>query len=190
MTARFRLGCDIGGTFTDFVLLDESSGAFRVDKVLTTPDDPSRAVDDGLGDLDRDDPGFLSRATQVVHGTTLVINAVIERKGARTGLITTRGFRDVLAIGREKRYDAYDLRISFPEPLVPRQRRLEIDARMHASGRVLEALDEAQVRDAVSALHDAGVEALAVSLLHAWRNGDNELAVGDIAARVVPDLAV
>jgi len=181
------LGSDIGGTFTDFALLDEESGEIHVHKRLTTPSDPSDAVADGMAALA---PAALGGVTAHVHGTTLVINAVIERKGAITGLITTRGFRDVLAIGREKRYDAYDLRISFPEPLVPRQRRLEVDARMHASGRVLAELDGAQVRDAITALREQGVEALAVCLLHAWRNGDHERAVRDIAAQVAPDLAI
>jgi len=181
------LGSDIGGTFTDFALLDEQSGEVRVHKRLTTPADPSEAVAAGMAAFD---PAALVGVTAHVHGTTLVINAVIERKGARTGLITTRGFRDVLAIGREKRYDAYDLRISFPEPLVPRQRRLEVDARMHASGRVLAALDEAGAREAIAALRDRGVDALAVCLLHAWRNGDHERALRDLAAEIAPDLAV
>jgi N-methylhydantoinase A len=181
------LGSDIGGTFTDFALLDESSGEIRIHKRLTTPSDPSAAVAAGIAAFDAQ---RLRDVGTHVHGTTLVINAVIERKGARTGLITTSGFRDVLAIGREKRYDAYDLRISFPEPLVPRQRRMEIRERLHASGRVLEALDAASVRAALSALLEQGIESLAVSLLHAYRNPAHELAVRAIVAEMAPDLPV
>ena len=183
----YVLGSDIGGTFTDFALLDEQSGDIRIHKRLTTPSDPSGAVAEGMACFD---PEALAQVTAHVHGTTLVINAVIERKGARTGLVTTTGFRDVLAIGREKRYDAYDLRISFPEPLVPRQRRMEISARMHASGRVLQAVDVAQVREVIRALADQGVQSLAVCLLHAWRDAQHEQAVRDIVAQVAPELPV
>src|SRR5690606_39868564 len=102
----------------------------------------------------------------MVHGTTLVINAVIERKGSKTGLITTKGFRDVLEIGREKRFDAYDLQIEFPQPLVPRYLRLEVDERIHASGQVLKALDETQVRGVVSELLSQGCASIAVCLIN------------------------
>jgi len=181
------LGSDIGGTFTDFALLDEASGEIRIHKRLTTPRDPSAAVAAGMGSFG---DAALAGVGVHVHGTTLVVNAVIERKGARTGLITTTGFRDVLAIGREKRYDAYDLRISFPEPLVPRQRRLEVGARMHASGRELAPLDATEVRATIQELVEQGVESLAVCLLHAWRNGAHEQAVAEIAAEVAPGLPV
>lgn len=181
------LGSDIGGTFTDFALLDERSGDIRIHKRLTTPGDPSDAMAAGMTAFDA---AALADVSAHVHGTTLVINAVIERKGARTGLITTAGFRDVLAIGREKRYDAYDLRIAFPEPLVARQRCLEVAARMHASGRVLTPLNEDEVAAAVHALLADGVETLAVCLLHAWRNGEHERAVRDIAAQIAPALPV
>ena len=118
------IGCDIGGTFTDFILIDEATGQIEVDKVLTTPADPSDAVEEGLRNLEEVANGCVASAGTLVHGTTLVINAVIERKGAKTGLITTRGFRDVLEIGREKRYYGNDLQITFPEPLIPRPLRV------------------------------------------------------------------
>jgi len=181
------LGSDIGGTFTDFALLDESTGAIHIHKRLTTPADPSDAVAAGIATFDAD---ALRGVSTHVHGTTLVINAVIERKGARTGLITTVGFRDVLAIGREKRYDAYDLRISFPEPLVPRQRRMEIDERLHASGQVLQPLDEHGARAAVTRLLEQGIESLAVALLHAYRNPTHEQAIRDIVTEMAPDLPI
>jgi len=187
---RYRLGCDIGGTFTDFVLLDETSGAFRVDKVLTTPADPSLAVDHGLDHLDGQAPGFLARSGQVVHGTTLVINAVLERKGARTALITTEGFRDVLAMRREIRYDLYDVAAAYPVPLVARPLRREVRERVTADGAVREPLDEAGAGALLDALAAEGVESVAVSLLHAYANPCHEHALRALAARRAPRLSV
>ncbi len=184
------LGSDIGGTFTDFVEVDEESGRIEVYKTLTTPDDPSRAIEQGVDELTSRQGRTAKALDVVVHGTTLVINAVIERKGARTGLITTRGFRDVLEIGREKRFDAYDLQIEFPVPLVPRYLRIEIDERMHATGAVLVPLDEASVRTAVRALLDEDCEAIAVCLLHSYRNPAHERRVRDIARAMAPGVPV
>ena len=116
----YRLGCDIGGTFTDFVLVNDETGEFRINKCLTTPGDPSDAVEQGIRELLERTPGFMPKISELIHGTTLVINAIIERKGSKTGLITTRGFRDVLELGRELRYDAYDIFAEYPLPLVPR----------------------------------------------------------------------
>ena len=110
MSERFyRLGCDIGGTFTDFVLLNDKTGEMRINKCLTTPSDPSDAVEQGIRQLEDVTPGFVQALDEVIHGTTLVINSIIERKGAKTGLITTKGFRDVLELGREIRYAPYDV---------------------------------------------------------------------------------
>ena len=114
-----RLGCDIGGTFTDFVLVDDESGQVLVHKCLTTPGDPSDAIETGILTLAKRVPGFLAELDEVIHGTTLVINAIIERKGARTGLITTAGFRDVLELGREIRYAPYDIFPSILNRLCP-----------------------------------------------------------------------
>ncbi|MFC4278291.1 hydantoinase/oxoprolinase family protein [Achromobacter aloeverae] len=180
------IGSDIGGTFTDFVEVNEADGNVRVYKTLTTPDDPSRAIDQGVQALTAGRDGAARTVDVMVHGTTLVINAVIERKGARTGLITTRGFRDVLEIGREKRFDAYDLQIEFPVPLVPRYMRMEVDERLHASGAVVTPLDEDSVRRAIQALKDEGCESLAVCLLHAYRNPAHERRIADIARQMMP----
>jgi N-methylhydantoinase A len=133
---KYRLGCDIGGTFTDFVLLDEETGAFEMGKVLTTPDDPSEAVDAGIGDLLERVPRFLEQTENVIHGTTLVINAIIQRQGARTALITTKGFRDIIAMRREMRYDTHDIAAVFPAPIVSRAWRREVDERVHGDGRI------------------------------------------------------
>jgi N-methylhydantoinase A len=184
------LGSDIGGTFTDFVQVDETSGSIDVYKCLTTPKDPSLAIDEGVRAL-ADKHGRTAAAVQaMVHGTTLVINAVIERKGARTGLITTRGFRDVLEIGREKRFDAYDLQIEFPAPLVPRRLRMEVGGRLHVSGAELEPLDEASVREAVRALLANDCESIAVCLIHSYANPAHERRVGAIVAEMAPQVSV
>ncbi len=184
------LGSDIGGTFTDFVEVDEDSGRIEVYKCLTTPADPSQAIEEGVRVLTERQGRTAGAIDAMVHGTTLVINAVIERKGARTGLVTTRGFRDVLEIGREKRFDAYDLQIEFPEPIVPRYLRLEVIERMHATGAVLTPLDEASARAALRELLDAGCESIAVCLLHSYRNPAHERRIGEISLEMAPHIPV
>jgi N-methylhydantoinase A len=185
-----RIGIDVGGTFTDFVLLDDATGRSRTYKCLTTPRDPSDAIEEGLRALSRDDPGCVEALEEVIHGTTLVINAIIERKGARTGLLATRGFRDVLELGREIRYAAYDAFAQMPEPLVPRERRLEVDERLRADGSVLAPLDEAQARGAVRALKALGVESVAVCLLNSFENPAHELALKKMLAEELPGVSL
>ena len=156
--ARYRFGFDIGGTFTDFVLMEVASGRTATYKTLTTPGDPSLAVLEGWHALLAETGADPAAVEQSVHGTTLITNAVIERDGATTGLITTKGFRDTLELRREMRYDIYDLLITLPEPLVPRPLRLELDERVDASGgvRIAPRLSELEpIRDAFRA---AGVE--------------------------------
>lgn len=184
------LGSDIGGTFTDFVEVDETSGKVEVFKCLTTPADPSQAIEQGVRELTQRQGRTAKAIDVMVHGTTLVINAVIERKGAKTGLITTKGFRDVLEIGREKRFDAYDLQIEFPEPLVPRHMRMEVSERLHASGTVIEVLDEATVRAAVGSLMAQGCESIAIVLLHSYANPTHERRVGEIARELAPGVSI
>ena len=181
------LGSDIGGTFTDFALVDGETGNIRIHKRLTTPDDPSVAVEAGVASLLNGDATDL--ATHI-HGTTLVINAVIERKGARTGLITTEGFCDVIEIGREKRYDGWDLKISFPEPLVERALRLEAIERVHADGRVLKTLDREALKETIAALLREGIESIAVCLLHSYKNPIHEQAVRAAIEELAPDLPI
>ena len=130
-----RLGCDIGGTFTDFVVIDDADGTIRLEKVLTTPAEPERGIFNGVDQLEGVEPGLLRDAASVVHGTTLVINALIERKGSRTALITTAGFRDILEMRSELRYDVYDMQIEYPESRVPRLLRFEVEERVAASER-------------------------------------------------------
>lgn len=188
MTAT--LGSDIGGTFTDFALVDREKGTVAIHKRLTTPDDPSFAVADGLRAMAIDHADSLSRLATHIHGTTLVTNAVIERKGARTGLITTEGFRDILAIGREKRYDGWDLKISFPEPLVERAARVEVVERVHSSGRILTPLDKESVREAVRELLRQDVESIAICLLHGYKNPLHERAVEAVVREMAPDMPI
>ncbi len=187
---RFRAGIDIGGTFTDFVLFDETAAAIRLHKCLTTPDDPSKAALEGLGDLVAAAGISVSDIGEIVHGTTLVTNAVIERKGAPLGLITTQGFRDVLEIGTEQRYDIYDLFLTFPKPLVNRGLRLEVVERIGADGGVIIPLDEASVLRAVDRLAANKVEAIAVCLMHSYRNPDHERRVREIILRHYPSISV
>ena len=190
MKSRYRLGCDIGGTFTDFVLLDETTGECAFEKVLTTAADPSAAVDQGLGKLSARHPEFVGATEHVIHGTTLVINAVIERRGARTALITTRGFRDVLEMRREIRYDIYDLAAVYPTPLVERHLRREVAERVSSDGRCLRPLDEAEAVDVIDRLAHEGIESVAVCLLHAYANADHERMIERLASRHYPSLAI
>ncbi|EFH13423.1 hydantoinase B/oxoprolinase family protein [Teichococcus cervicalis] len=187
---RWRIGFDIGGTFTDFILYDSAAGSVRLHKRLTTPHDPSIAALQGLEELVAMGGIALADVGEIIHGTTLVTNAVIERKGAKLGLITTEGFRDILEMGTEQRYDIYDLFLGFPEPLVPRDLRLEVPERMDRDGNAVTALDEGAVRDALRLLVEQGVEAVAVCLLNAYRNPAHEKRVGEIARGEFPLLSV
>ncbi len=187
---NYRLGCDIGGTFTDFVLVNDTTGEFHINKCLTTPGDPSDAVEQGILEMLERTPGFMPGIAEIIHGTTLVINAIIERKGAKTGLITTRGFRDVLELGRELRYDAYDIFAEYPLPLVPRSLRHEVTERIASDGRVIRALDETEARTVLKTLVDLGIESLAVCLINAYENPIHEKQLKGLVAREVPDLSL
>jgi N-methylhydantoinase A len=186
-----RLGIDIGGTFTDFVMAGDGVSGLAVHKRLTTPDDPSRAVLEGAEALLARHGLGMREVAEIVHGTTLVTNAVIERRGAVTGMLVTRGFVDALEMGLEQRYDLFDLRLRFAPPVVGRRCRAEIDERVAHDGTVVTAIDLAATTDAIAALIDAhGIEALAVCFLNAYVNPVHEQAVRDLAARAFPSLHV
>ena len=186
----YRVGIDIGGTFTDLILMDEATGERAIGKVLTTPQDPSVGAMQGLREL-LDARGIRAAdITHVIHGTTLVANALIERKGARAGLITTRGFGDVLEMGREKRYDIYDLFLEMPEPLIPRPHRMEVTERVLADGAVRTPLDERDARAAAERLAAAGVESVAVCFLHSYRNPAHEHRMRELLQQAAPGLFV
>ena len=189
-TGDWRVGVDIGGTFTDIVLWDSADGQLIIDKVLTTPDDPSRAVLEGVRQVLGTAGLEAKNLGSVIHGTTLVANALIERKGVATGLITTAGFRDVLEIGREWRYDLFDLDIEMPRPLVPRPLRLEAEERIAPDGAVITPLNADALRPVIRELRDAGVASLAVCLLHAYVNPAHEQQIADIVAAEWPEVAL
>ncbi len=187
----YRMGVDIGGTFTDFALYDESARTVSIHKRLTTPEDPARAVLAGIETLLAEAGVAVTDVAGVVHGTTLVTNAVIERRGAKTGMLVTAGFRDLLDMGLETRYDLFDLRLAFPPPLVPRALRREVDERVRHDGTIERPLDGACALDAAAELvAGEGVEALAVCLLHAYANPTHEEAIGAALAEALPELAV
>ncbi len=167
---QILVGVDTGGTFTDIVLLQE--GEIRIHKVLSTPDDPSSAILQGLAQL-----GVAQDLDVLVHGSTVATNAVLEHKGAVTGLITTAGFRDVLEIGRQTRPRLYAINVQKVPPLVPRSLRLEVNERLNERGEVLVELDEASLYEAIRTLQEAGVEAVAISLLFSFTNPAHERIV-------------
>ncbi|MFN2644934.1 MAG: hydantoinase/oxoprolinase N-terminal domain-containing protein, partial [Burkholderiales bacterium] len=185
----FSIGVDIGGTFTDVVLI-EDSGAVHVAKGIST----TRAYEQGIFTLVE---RLLTELTleagdcrAVVHGTTVATNAIIERKGARTGLITTRGFRDVLELRRIRIPKLYDLEWEKPEPLVPRFLRVEADERVTHKGEVFSPLDKDSVRRAMAALRQQGVESVAVSLINAYANPAHEQGVREVLRDVAPEVHV
>ncbi len=185
----YRIGFDVGGTFTDFVL-QSPTGELATAKRLTTYPDPSEACLAGLDELVARHRVDWADVAQVVHGTTLGSNVVIERKARGVGLLTTRGFRDVLVIGRQKRYQVYDLQIEKPPPLIPRRLIAEVTERVLADGTVRTPLDEADARRAIRELVARGVTTLAVCLLHAYLNPAHEKRLAELVAEEAPQVAV
>ncbi len=192
MAADARLAVDIGGTFTDLVV--ERTGHRGPErwtaKVLTTPQAPERGVLDGIETVLGKAGLAPHDVALLVHGTTLATNALIERKGARTALLTTEGFRDVLALGNESRYDQYDLDIVLPEPLVPRRWRVTVPERLDNEGNVLLPLDEAALRERVAVLRSQGIESLAIGFLHSFRDARHERRAAAIVHDLWPELPV
>lgn len=186
----FFIGCDVGGTFTDFVFVNPSDGKVTAGKVLTTPAEPSEAILSGIQDFVTTSGKDFNSAHQIVHGTTLGINALLERKGARTGLLVTEGFRDILDIRRCARVDMYDLGGEFPPPLIARQDRREVKERMSGDGIVITKLDEDHVRSQVRALLSENVESIAVCTLHSYLNPEHEKRIAEIISEIAPDLPV
>ena len=189
-TKLYRVGVDIGGTFTDLIVVNMATGAFAVGKVLTTPADPSQAVESVLVETLQQAGIDLGAVQNLVHGTTLVTNAIIERKGAKTALLTTHGFRDSVEIGRENRYDLYDLMLEQPQPLVPRYLRFDVPQRTLADGSTLQPLDEAYVERLARELAESGIEAVAIAFLHSFTNPADERAARAAVLRAAPALRV
>ena len=185
-----RLGVDVGGTFTDFVVFDPESGSFSVGKTLTTPQDLALGIIRGTREA-AERAGFEVRdISQVTYGTTLVANLLLERKGVRVGLIATEGFRDVLETGTEQRYDMYDLTARRAEPLVPRNLRRTVRERVGWDGEVLVPLDPSSLDPILSTFEAYGVETIAVTLLHSYRNPSHERMVREYLKDRYPQYAV
>ncbi|HET7035558.1 MAG TPA: hydantoinase/oxoprolinase family protein [Thermomicrobiaceae bacterium] len=191
MANRYAVSVDVGGTFTDFVLFDMDAGqAVAFHKVLTDAARPARAVVAGWRELLQLAGASSAEVEYAVHSTTIVTNAIVERRGVKTALLTTRGFRDVLEIGIEQIYDIYDLFAPYPPPLIPRELRREVAERISRDGAVLTPLDEAEVAAVVDELAAEGAGAIAVSLIHAYRNPAHERRIGELIAARHPEIAV
>ena len=188
MSDGAKLAVDIGGTFTDLVL--EKGGERHQAKLLTTPAAPEEAVLEGTKRILAESNTPLDAVELVIHGTTLATNALIERKGAKTGLIATEGFRDSVEIAYEHRFEQYDLYMDRPTPLVPRHRRLGVSERMAADGSILLPLDEEAVVGQAHALRDEGIEALAICFLHSYMNAAHEERARELVAGELPHVAV
>lgn len=189
--ARFRVGIDIGGTFTDGTLVDSTTGEVTTSKVLSTPSNPASgfisAVEKLLATHGSIDP---TEIEHVVHATTVATNAIIEGKTATTAFITTEGFRDMLEIARQIRPSLYDLQFEKPQPLVPRQLCYEVPERLNAQGEVITPLDESVVEQVVEKIAETGVEAVAVCLLHSYRNSAHEQRIGELLRAKLPDITI
>ena len=186
-----RIGVDTGGTFTDLCAYDDATGQLHVRKVSSTPADPGQAIVRGLGELlDQIGGRGVGEVAYFAHGTTVGTNALLTGRGARTGLITTKGFRDLLELGRGRRPHMYDAQADKPEPFVPRDLRLEVTERVRHDGRVATPLDQDEVRAAVRMLRERGVVSIAVCLLYSYVRPDHERAVGDIVREEFPEAHV
>jgi N-methylhydantoinase A len=187
-TVATRLGVDIGGTFTDLVL--EVAGDRFSTKVLTTYAAPEDAIIDGTHQVCRKAGIDPSGIEQIIHGTTLATNALIERRGAKTALVTTEGFRDVIEMRTESRFEQYDLNLSLPEPLLPRHRRYTLRERIDATGAVLIPLLRADVETLALDLRNADYESIAIGLLHSYVNDAHERLIRDVFAEILPGVMI
>ncbi|HVA86930.1 MAG TPA: hydantoinase/oxoprolinase family protein [Candidatus Saccharimonadales bacterium] len=190
MTARYRIGVDIGGTFTDVTMIDEVSGEIWIDKVLTTPRDPSVGFSEGVNRIMRRASVAPEAVRYLVHATTVATNAIIEGKAAPTAFITTEGFRDMLEIARQIRPSLYDLQFEKPRPLVPRQFCFGVPERLDARGNVLVSLDENALRAVAETLRSAEIASIAVCFLHSYLNPSHEQRAGEILRDAYPEASV
>ena len=184
------IGVDVGGTFTDFFAVDPVSGRQALFKRPSTPEDPGKAILDGLREMAESTGVSLEDADRVAHGTTVATNALIQRKGGRVTLVTTEGFRDLLEIGRQVRPHMYDLQLDVPAPLVPEERRLEVSERITAGGRVVKPLKAEEIERVVDAVRATEAQSCAVCLLFAFESPEHEQAVGAALAKALPDMSL
>lgn len=190
MTFRFRLGVDVGGTFTDATLINEVTGEIHVGKVPSTPKDPSIGFMEATHRILQQTGVSPKEIGYVVHGTTVATNSIIEGKVARTGFITTDGFRDMLEIARQIRPLLYDLLFEKPKPLVPRYLCFGVPERLDAQGKVLTPLDESAVKQVAEKLREERVEAIALCFLHSYVNPSHEQQAGEILRKTFPEAVV
>lgn len=184
------VGVDVGGTFTDFYAFERSSKTIRVHKTPSTPDNPAKAIIAGLEHLGQSGAVPLEAVTRLAHGTTVATNALIQRKGGTVAVVTTRGFRDLLEIGRQVRPRMYDLKADYPPPLAKREHRFEITERIGAAGEVITPLDESEIDALVEQIRGIGAQACAVCLLFAYANAEHEQRIGEILRARLPDVAI
>ena len=190
MANEFRLGVDIGGTFTDFSVVNNTTGSVTVEKMLTSSSRPEDAVLRGVELLAQKVPGLFEDLSEVIHATTLITNVILERKGSKTGLLTTAGFRDILEIGREVRYDIFDMFIRLPVPIVPRKSRLCVSERILADGSILEPLNVEDVTEAANKFQAMKLEAVAIAFLHSYRNPSHEVEAANILRKLMPGVTL
>src|SRR5262250_1860896 len=188
--SQLLIGIDVGGTFTDFFFYDFFSRRTETEKLLTNPSAPEKSIVEGIRNgLNR--LGARGQDIQsVIHGTTLIVNAIIEQKGSRTGLLTTKGFRDIIEARKEKRYDLYDLGLELPAPLVLRRHRIGVAERLDSNGEILTPLDEKEVQSAVEHLKAVGIESLAICFLHSYRNPIHENKAAELIRNRFPSLPI
>jgi N-methylhydantoinase A len=189
-SSHYRVGVDIGGTFTDLVVFNDATGKFAVGKTLTTSHDPSQAIETLLCDTLEREGIAIEDVQQLLHGTTLVTNAIIERTGSRTALLATQGFRDSIEIGRENRYELYDLMLEMPQPLVPRYLRFGVPQRTLSDGATLQELAIAYVEQLARELAANGIEAVAVAFLNSFANPTAEREACAAIERVAPNMRI
>lgn len=187
---KYQLGIDIGGTFTDLVLLEVNTGKLFFGKILTTYDNPSNGIINGTKELLEKHKVNAANLTGIVHGTTLVTNSIIERRGALTGFITTKGFEDVLEIGRELRYDIYDIFLTVPEPLVARNFRFGVTERIDFQGNIVQEINEIEIKNVVDNLVQKGVKSIAVCLLNSFTNPLHERKIEAYIRETYPKIYV
>jgi len=183
-----KLGVDIGGTFTDVVL--EAGADLHTVKVLTTPTAPEEAILDGINQVCAKSGIAPATVSMIIHGTTLATNALIERRGAKTALITTKGFRDVIEMRTESRFEQYDLNLKLPEPLISREHRYVVEERIGAQGQVLIPLDRGEVEQLAQTIKAGGYDSVAVGLIHSYLNDAHERLIGDMLSDALPELTV
>ncbi len=188
--SRFRIGVDIGGTFTDFFFIDDETGAVTILKTPSNPTVPEQSVFDGFETIFSEHDIKPGEIAYFIHGTTLAVNTIIQRSGLHTGMLVTEGFRDILNIGRHRIPDVFNFFTDVPAPLVKRADTFEIPERSLADGTVFRPVDEAAIRDAAAAMSARGITAAAICFLHSYRNGENERRARDVLREAMPDLHV